>query len=143
MADLRKRLNEVVGSYKGTSVKIVSKQSFETQRLTDSEYIYAVVDGGTQIPLVKCGKIIGMMNPQGDVDDCRPKKYSYPKKEEEAVVDYEEPKVTAPSVGGDIDIDAFIKASLETDLLTGWAEAMGVVETSSKEKKKQATYDFV
>lgn len=143
MADLRKRLGEVVGSYKGTSVKIVSKQSFETQRLTDSEYIYAVVDGSTQIPLVKVGKIIGTMNPQGDVDDCRPKKYPFPKKEE-AVVDYEEPKVTAPTVGGDIDIDKFIKDSLSIDLLAGWADRMGVeVACAPSQKKKQPTYDFV
>lgn len=140
MADLRKRLGEVVGSYKGISVKIVSKQNFETMSLND-EYIYAVVDGSDRIPLVKYGKIIGMMNPQGDVDDCRPKKYPYPKKEE-AVVDYEEPKVTAPTIGGDIDIDKFIRDSLSIDLLAGWADRMGIeVETTSK--KKQTTYDFV
>ena len=141
MADLRKRIGEVVGSYKGTSVKMVSKQTFEEMDLND-EYIYAVVDGSTQIPLVKYGKIIGMMNPQGDVDDCRSKKYPYPKKEEVKEV-YKSPEVTAPSVGGDIDIDKFIRDSLAVDLLAGGAEAMGVVETSSKEKKKQATYDFV
>ena len=141
MADLRKRLGEVVGSYKGTSVKMVSKQTFEGMDLND-EYIYAVVDGSTQIPLVKYGKIIGMMNPQGDVDDCRPKKYPYPKKEEVKEV-YKSPQVITPSIGGDIDIDKFIRDSLAVDLLAGWAEAMGVVETSSKEKKKQPTYDFV
>lgn len=140
MADLRKRLNEVVGSYKGISVKIVSKTSFETQSLND-DYIYAVVDGSDRIPLVKYGKIIGIMNPQGDVDECRVKKYPFPKKEE-AVVDYEEPKVTAPTVGGDIDIDKFIRDSLSIDLLAGWAEAMGV-EVASSQGKKQATYDFV
>ena len=142
MADLRKRIGEVVGSYKGTSVKIVLKQSFETQRLTDSEYIYAVVDGGTQIPLVKAGKIIGTMNPQGDVDDCRAKTYKFPVVEEKR---YESPKTTTPTIGGDIDIDAFIKTSLEIDLLAGWAEAMGVevANAPSQGKKKQPTYDFV
>ena len=141
MADLRKRLGEVVGSYRGTSVKMVSKQSFETQRLTDNEYIYAVVDGGTQIPLVKAGKIIGTMNPQGDVDECRFKNYKFPAEEKEVV--YESPKATIPTVGGDIDIDKFIRDSLAIDLLAGWAEAMGVVETSSQGKKKQPTYDFI
>lgn len=133
MADLRKRLDEVVGSYKGTSVKIVSKTSFETNRLTDNEYIYAVVDGSTQIPLVKAGKIIGIMNPQGDVDDCRIKAYKFPVVEEKK---YESPKrqETIPTVGGDIDIDAFIKSSLEIDLLAGWAKAMGIEETTSKKK---------
>lgn len=141
MADLRKRLGEVVGSYKGTSVKMVSKQNFEAMDLND-EYIYAVVDGSTQIPLVKYGKIIGMMNPQGDVDDCRPKKYPFPKKEEEKP--YESPKVTTPTVGGDIDIDKFIKDSLSIDLLAGWADRMGIeVACAPSQKKKQATYDFV
>lgn len=139
MADLRKRLGEVVGSYKGTSVKMISKTSFESMSLND-DYIYGVVDGSTQIPLVKYGKIIGMMNPQGDVDDCRPKKYPYPKKEE---VVYKSPERAkdSPTLGGDIDIDAFIKASLEIDLLAGWAKAMGVEETT--EQKKKPTYDFV
>ena len=141
MADLRKRLNEVVGSYKGISVKIVSKTSFETQSL-NYDYIYAVVDGSDRIPLVKYGKIIGMMNPQGDVDDCRAKKYPYPKKEEEKP--YESPKATAPSVGGDIDIDKFIRDSLAVDLLAGWADRMGVeVACAPSQGKKQATYDFV
>lgn len=140
MADLRKRLGEVVGSYKGTSVKIVSKTSFETNRLTDNEYIYAVVDGGTQIPLVKAGKIIGTMNPQGDVDECRVKNYKFPVEEKEVV--YESPKATTPSVGGDIDIDKFIRDSLAVDLLAGWAEAMGI-EVATQGKKKQPTYDFV
>lgn len=139
MADLRKRLGEVVGSYKGTSVKMVSKANFETMSLND-EYIYAVVDGSDRIPLVKCGKIIGTMNPQGDVDECRPKKYSYPKKEEEKT--YESPKATTPSIGGDIDIDKFIKDSLAIDLLAGWADRMGV-EVANEKKKKQPTYDFV
>ena len=139
MADLRRRLGEVVGSYKGTSVKMVSKQTFENMDLND-EYIYAVVDGSDRIPLVKCGKIIGTMNPQGDVDECRPKKYQYPKKEEEKT--YESPKTTIPTVGGDIDIDKFIRDSLAVDLLAGWAEAMGVVDTPPQ-KKKKPTYDFV
>ena len=139
MADLRKRLGEVVGSYKGTSVKMVSKVNFESMSLND-EYIYAVVDGSDRIPLVKCGKIIGTMNPQGDVDECRPKKYSYPKKEEEKT--YESPKATIPSVGGDIDIDKFIRDSLAVDLLAGWADRMGV-EVATQGKKKQTTYDFV
>lgn len=138
MADLRKRIGEVVGSYKGTSVKMVSKANFETMSLND-EYIYAVVDGSDRIPLVKCGKIIGTMNPQGDVDECRPKKYSYPKKEEEKT--YESPKAIIPSVGGDIDIDKFIRDSLAIDLLAGWAEAMGV--EVANEGKKKPTYDFV
>ena len=140
MADLRKRIGEVVGSYKGTSVKMVSKQTFETQRLTDNEYIYAVVDGGTQIPLVKAGKIIGTMNPQGDVDECRFKNYKFPAEEKEVV--YESPKATTPSIGGDIDIDKFIKDSLAIDLLAGWADRMGV-EVANEKKKKQPTYDFV
>ena len=139
MADLRKRIGEVVGSYKGTSVKMVSKANFETMSLND-EYIYAVVDGSDRIPLVKCGKIIGTMNPQGDVDECRPKKYSYPKKEEEKT--YESPKATTPSVGGDIDIDKFIRDSLAVDLLAGWADRMGI-EVEATNKKKQPTYDFV
>ena len=137
MADLRKRIGEVVGSYKGTSVKIISKTSFETNRLTDSEYIYAVVDGGTQIPLVKAGKIIGTMNPQGDVDECRVKNYKFPVEEKEVV--YES---TTPSVGGDIDIDKFIRDSLAVDLLAGWADRMGVA-SATQGKKKQPTYDFV
>lgn len=139
MADLRKRIGEVVGSYKGTSVKMVSKQTFEGMDLND-EYIYAVVDGSDRIPLVKCGKIIGIMNPQGDVDDCRPKKYPYPKKEEEKT--YKSPEVITPTVGGDIDIDKFIRDSLAVDLLAGWADRMGI-EVATQGKKKQPTYDFV
>lgn len=139
MADLRKRIGEVVGSYKGTSVKMISKANFETMSLND-EYIYAVVDGSDRIPLVKCGKIIGTMNPQGDVDDCRPKKYPYPKKEEEKT--YKSPEVITPTVGGDIDIDKFIRDSLAVDLLAGWADRMGI-EVEATSKKKQPTYDFV
>lgn len=124
-------MGEVVGSYKGTSVKIISKTHFETERLTDSEHIYAVVDGSTQIPLVKAGKIIGIMNPQGDVDDCRIKAYKFPAVEEKR---YESPKrqEITPTVGGDIDIDKFIRDSLAIDLLDGWAKAMGVEETTER-----------
>lgn len=130
-------MGEVVGSYKGTSVKIISKTHFETERLTDSEHIYAVVDGSTQIPLVKAGKIIGIMNPQGDVDDCRIKAYKFPVYESPAETRNE--TVTTPSIGGDIDIDKFIRDSLAVDLLDGWAKAMGVEETT----EKKPTYDFV
>jgi hypothetical protein len=82
-----------------------------------------------------------MMNPQGDVDDCRAKTYKFPVYESPAETRNE--TVTTPSIGGDIDIDKFIKDSLSIDLLAGWAEAMGIVETSSQGKKKQPTYDFV
>ena len=125
MADLTRKMNEIIGTYKGNDVKMIEKFVYDESSNPDKNLIYAVYDKpANTIVLVKNNQIIGEMTKDGDVSDYRtvkPYKKAKPQKKEK-------PKTEegTSSTFGEMDVDAFIKEALEVDLLAGWAERMGV-----------------
>ena len=129
MADLTRKMNEIIGTYKGNDVKMIEKFVYDESSNPDKNLIYAVYDKpANTIVLVKNNQIIGEMTKDGDVSDYRTVK-PYKKARAQKKEKKEEVKEVS-STFGEMDVDAFIKEALEVDLLAGWAERMGVDSTA-------------
>lgn len=126
MADLTRKMNEIIGTYKGNDVKMIEKFVYDESSNLDKNLIYAVYDKpANTIVLVKNNQVIGEMTKDGDVSDYRTVKPYKKAKKAKPQTEVKKEEVVSSTVG-DIDVDAFIRGALEVDLLAGWSQRLGI-----------------